>query len=154
MTNVKKRDGRSEKFDRSKIERSIRASGLDEKAAKEVAKMVPEREGITSDEIRKTVSRELRKRDTKVADRYDVTRRLAAKKAVEAAKGSAHLTEDAMKGMNLQPGDTVELLHGENRRTVKVAKTTTGKRSIHLHESDLKTLGASEGKRITVHRRK
>lgn len=153
MTNVRKKDGRTEKFDRSKIERSIRASGSDEKTAKEVARMVPEKEETTSEEIRKTVSREVRKRDPKVADRYDITRRLAAKKAVDAARGSANLTEDVMRGMNLKRGDTIEVLHGEKRHTVKVEKTITGERSIHLNESDLKTLGASEGTRITVHRR-
>ena len=153
MTDVRKRDGRTEKFSRSKIERSIRASGSDEKTAKEVAMTVTEREGMTSEDIRKTVSKELRKRKPEVADHYDVTRRLAAKKAMKAATGAAHLTEDAMRGMDLKTGDTIELLHGEKRRTVRVEKSIEGRRSIHLNESDLKNLGASEGTRITVHRR-
>ena len=153
MTDLKKRDGRTEKYDRSKIERSIRASGSDEKTAKEVARAITEREGTTSEEIRRTVSKELRRRSPEVADRYDETRRLAAKKAVEAAKGAAHMSEDAMRGMNIKKGDTIELVHGEKRHTVRVEKAITGKRSIHLNESDLRNLGASEGTRITVHRR-
>ena len=154
MTNVRKKNGKSERFDRTKIERSIRDSGADERTAKEVARMVPEKEDTTSEEVRRAVARELRKRNAKFADNYDATRRLAASKAIDAAKGTAHITEDAMKGLNVRKGDTIELIHGEKRHTVKVERTTPGEMRIHLNESDLKVLGAPEGARVSVQRRK
>ncbi len=154
MMNVRKKNGKSESFDRTKIERSIRDSGADETTAKEVARMVPETEDTTSEEIRRAVSRELRKRSAKFADNYDATRRLAASKAIDAAKGAANITEDAMKGLNVKRGDTIELIHREKRHSVKVEGTAPGEMRIHLNESDLKVLDAPEGTRVSVQRRK
>ncbi len=152
MANVKKKDGRTEMFDRTKLERSIRDAGADENTAREVGNKVIEREGMTTDEIRKNVSNELRQRNAEVAERYVNTKRLAAKKAVDAAKGTARITENCMKKLNLKSGDTIELIHKDRRHKVKAEMASIGRIEIHLHEDDLKALGAEEGTRIAARR--
>lgn len=154
MANVMKKDGRTEMFNRTKLERSMRDAGADESTAREVASKVKEREGMTTDEIRKTVTNELRQRKTEIAERYENTKRLAAKKAVDAAKGTARITEDTMNRMNLKTGDNMELMHENNRHTVKAEKASVGRKEIRLHEEDLKALGAKEGTRITARKRR
>ena len=154
MANVKKIDGRTEMFNRTKLERSIRDAGADENMAREVAAKVKEREGMTTDEIRKTISNELRQRKAEVAERYVNTKRLAAKKAVDAAKGTARITEDTMKRMNLKTGDNMELMHENKRHTVRAEQASVGRNEIRLHEEDLKALGVKEGTRIAVRRQR
>jgi hypothetical protein len=154
LANVKKMDGRTEMFDRPKLERSIKDAGADENTAREVAAKVEDREGMTTDEIRKSVTNELRQRKAEVAERYENTKRLAAKKAVDAAKGTARITEDTMKRMNLKTGDNMELMHENNRHTVRAEQASVGRNEIRLHEEDLKTLGAEEGTRIAARRQK
>jgi plastocyanin len=150
LANVKKKDGRTEMFDRTKLERSIRDAGANESTAKEVAAKVEDREGMTTDEIRKNISNELRQRNAEVAERYKNTKRLAAKKAVDAAKGTARITENCMEKMNLKSGDTIELIHKDRRHKVIAEKASIGRIEIHLHEDDLKALGAEEGTRIAA----
>ena len=154
MANVKKKDGRTEMFDRTKLERSIRDAGADENTAKEVAAKVEDREGMTTDEIRKNVTNELRPRKAEIAERYVNTKRLAAKKAVDAAKGTARITENCMEKMNLKSGDTIELMHEDKRHKVIAEKASVGRIEIHLHEEDLKALGAEEGTRIAARKQK
>ena len=147
---VKKRDGTTERFDRSKLERSIRSAGADEKAAKEIAKKIREREGITTSEIRETILKELEKVNRRAAETYRSTRRLAARKAVEAAKGTARLGEETMKRLNIQAGQRIEVSHGAKTHKVTVERSPKVKKDIHLHNEDLETLGASEGARVLV----
>jgi formylmethanofuran dehydrogenase subunit D len=152
--NVNKKDGSSEMFDRTKLERSIRYAGADEKMAREIAATVEEREGMTTNEIRRTVTDELSIRNAEVASRYRNTKRFAAKKAVDAARGTARLTENCMKKLNLSSGDTIELMHEERRHNVIAQKASVGRIEIHLHEEDLNALGAKEGTRIAVRKQK
>jgi hypothetical protein len=150
LANVKKKDGRTEMFNRTKLERSMKDAGADESTAREVASKVEDREGMTTDEIRRTVSNELRQRKAEVAERYANTKRLAAKKAVDAAKGTARITENCMEKMKLKSGDIIELMHENRRHKVKAEKASVGRIEIHLHEEDLKALGAKEGTRIAA----
>jgi formylmethanofuran dehydrogenase subunit D len=154
LTNVNKKNGSSEMFDRTKLERSIRYAGADEKMARAIAAKVKEREGMTTDDIRRTVADELSIRNTEVTARYEDTKRFAAKKAMDAAKGTARITENCMKKLNLKSGDTIELMHENRRHTVRTEKASVGRIEIHLHEEDLNALGAKEGTRIAVRRQK
>lgn len=153
MENVKKRSGKTEKFDKAKLERSLRKARIDEKTAMDITNRVSEKELNTTDEIRKMVAEELRKTDAKVAERYEDTRRLAAKAAIDAAKGIARMTEETMNRLNLEVGDTVELCHEDHKHTVKAERAAMGLKEIRLHEEDLKALGVTDGTSIAVRRR-
>ena len=152
MVKITKRDGRKEEFDSTKIERSLRASGVSEEVARDVTSKVEPREGMTVDEIRTAVSKELRTRDAKLADRYDDTRHMTARSAVEAAEGTVKMTEEAMRTLRVNVGDHVELSFSGNMRKLRAEKAPHDVTGIQLHESELKALGAHDGVRIAVRR--
>ncbi len=154
MENVKKRSGETEKFDKAKIERSLRKARADEKTATDIANRVSEKEVNTTDEIRNMIAEELRKTDAKAAEQYKDTRRLAARAAVDAAKGIARLAEETMTRLNLKAGDTIDLCHKDHKHTVKTEKAAVGAKEIRLHEEDLKSLGITDGTQIAVRRLK
>ena len=154
MENVKKRSGETEKFDKAKIERSLRKARADEKTATDIANRVSEKEVNTTDEIRNMIAEELRKTDAKAAEQYKDTRRLAARAAVDAAKGIARLAEETMTRLNLKAGDTIDLCHEDHKHTVKTEKAAVGAKEIRLHEEDLKALGVTDGTQIAVRRQK
>ena len=154
MENVRKRSGETEKFDKGKLERSLRKARVDEKTAMDITNRVSEKELNTTDEIRNMVAEELRKTDAKAAERYKDTRRLAARAAVDAAKGIARLAEETMTRLNLKAGDTIDLCHEDHKHTVKAEKATVGAKEIRLHEEDLKALDVTDGTQIAVRRQK
>ena len=154
MENVKKRSGETEKFDKTKLERSLRKAKVDEQKAIDITNRISEKEMNTTSEIRNMVVEELRKTDTEAATRYESTRRLAAKAAIDAAKGIARLTEETMNKLNLEVGDTINLCHKDHNHTVKAERATVGAKEIRLHEEDLKSLGITDGTSIAVRRLK
>ena len=153
MDNVRKRSGETEKFDKAKLERSLRKARVDEKTAMDITNRVSEKELNTTDEIRKRVAEELRKTDAKAAERYEDTRRLAAKAAIDAAKGTARMTEDTMNRLKLEAGDTIDLCHEDHKHTVKAERAAINAKEVRLHEEDLKALGVTDGTSIAVRRR-
>lgn len=66
---VKKRDGKLENFDKSKIIRSCKKVGVKEGLAKDIANIVETEiyDGITTTEIRAFVLKELERKDSKAA---------------------------------------------------------------------------------------
>jgi phosphatidate phosphatase PAH1 len=154
LVNVKKKDGRTEEFKRTKIERSLKNVGVKETNAKEIANKVSEKEGMTTTEIRESVQKELRNRNKEAAEKYESSRRLAARKAIDAAKGTVRLTEETMKRLNLRPGENLELCHKDNRITLKAEKGLVATNEIRLHEDDLRKIGAPEGTRIVARRKR
>lgn len=154
MENVKKRSGETEKFDKTKLERSLRKTRVDEQKAIDITNRISEKEMNTTTEIRNMVVEELRKTDTEAATRYESTRRLAAKAAIDAAKGVARLTEETMNKLNLEVGDTISLCYEDHKHTVKAERAVVGAKEIRLHEEDLKSLGITDGTSIAVRRLK
>ena len=153
MANVTKWNGSTEPFNRAKIEKSIRNAGMDEAAARNIAKEIPERD-FTTAELRKTITQHIRESNQEAADRYEGTARLVARKSVQTAKGVARMTQNTLNRMKIKVGETVNLAHGEKKHSVKVEANTQAKeREIHLHNEDLRTVGAEEGSRINTHRR-
>lgn len=154
MVNVKKRNGSMQMFERSKIERSLRESGASEGVAREVAASVHEREGMTVDEIRSMVSRELRSRDAKAADHYDSTRRMVARRAVEAAsRGTAWMSPESMRTMRIKAGEPVDISFSGRTQTLRAETAPKGASGVQVSEPDLKALGAREGMKVEVRRR-
>lgn len=151
MTTVTKKDGRKEEFDRTKIERSVRSAGVDEETARRVADQVPKKEGILSEGVREIVKKVLEEWDAEAAQRYDRTRRLAAKKSIATTKGTARLSNDAMECLKLKPGDSVEASHDDQKCTLRAErdeKTDIRWSEIWLNYEDMKDIGIPEGKRV------
>jgi len=150
MANVMKRDGRSEDFNNQKIKLSVLRAGANEKVASEVANTILESNAMTTANIRMAVTEELRKRNPESAKNYENTRRLTARKAIDAARGTVRISEEIMKRLDIKPGDPVELRHGNNTHRMKADKGASSARDINLNHEDLKTLGVTEGLRIAV----
>ena len=153
MVNIKKRDGRTEAFDASKLERSLRSTGASANTVREVTSRVKAREGMTVDEIRTTVSKELRARDAKAAEHYDGTRRMVATTAVEAATGTVRMTEEMMRSLRVSAGDSVELSYSGRTRSLRAERASPGVRGVQLSTTELRALGVRDGSRVTVSRR-
>lgn len=152
MKNVRKMDGSVEDFDRAKIEQSILRAGGDVNLAAKVAKTVPEEVALTTANIRQKVANELTKRNQDVARRYWGTRRMTAKRAVDAAEGSAMLTEDVMSKLGSKPGEPLQICYGDKIHSVMALEGAENPRSIRMHEKDMAKIGATEGNRIAVRR--
>ena len=152
MPLVNKRTETQEEFDRAKLEESITRAGATEETAKEIASRIDPTTLKTTEEIRRHVVEELRKTDAAIAERYERTRNLAAKKAMEAVMGTVRLHMETMKALGANTGDTIIVEYGGNTHTLTAETASVERREMHLHERDLETLGATEGARLAVRR--
>ncbi|MFQ6128936.1 MAG: ATP cone domain-containing protein [Thermoplasmata archaeon] len=152
MPLLNKRTGTQEEFNRAKLEESITRAGATEETAREIASRIDPTTVNTTEEIRRCVVEELRKTDAAIAERYKRTRILAARKAVEAAMGTVRLHMETMKALGANPGDSIIVEHRGNTHTLTAETARVEMREIHLHESDLEKLGATEGTRLATRR--
>jgi len=63
------------------------------------------------------------------------------------------LSEETMNRLRLKGGDSINIIHSDESRTLKVERGTLKNNEINLNESDLRNIGASDGMRILVQRR-
>ncbi len=152
MPLVNKRTGTQEEFDRAKLEESLTRGGATEETAKEIASRIDPTTLKTTEEIRRHVVEELRKTDAVIAERYERTRNLAAKKAMEAVMGTVRLHMETMKALGANTGDSIIIEHRGNTHTLKAETAPVERREIHLHETDLEKLGATEGMKLAARR--
>ena len=152
MPLVNKRTDTQEEFDRAKLEGSLTRAGATEETAKEIASGIDPTTLKTTEEIRRHVVEELRKTDAAIAERYERTRNLAAKKAMEAAMGTVRLHMETMKALGANTGDSITIEHRGNTHTLKAETAPVEIREIHLHETDLEKLGATEGTKLAARR--
>ena len=156
MSLVKKKNGATEEFDSKKIEDSLRNTGTTDETAKEVASKVRVKEGITTTDIRRTVSRELKKINAEAAKSYSEARRLVAKKSMEAAEGIAWFSKETMNRLKLKTGEVMDILHGDRVHTMKAGrdKHNSSRNEISLANSDMEALGAEDGHRLVARKRR
>jgi len=149
---VTKEDGRTEPFDRAKIVRSLTDLGVDLSTAREVADAVREREGMSSDHIRRTVSSELRARDAALAARYDATRTMPLRVDPRAARGTVCVSDDLMSQLGVMVGQSVEVEGDMAAARMRVARSSRHGRRMHMNGLDMRTIGAADGALVTVRR--
>jgi len=163
--NILKENGKSEEFDSTKLEASIRSVGRDENTAREISTLVTARNPTSTKDIRKIVSKELRNRSVdasrnyeesrSAARRYMESRMLIAKNGNKATPGMALLPKEAMTSLNLDDGDKFMVMHGTQRQALmaKLSDDTEMRwNEIGLHSDDLQNIGASEGFDIIAQR--
>lgn len=157
---VTKADGSIEPFDRSKLERSLRSAGADEATASEVALRVEGQlkvAGIraTTREVRSLVMEQLARRDPDSADRYDGTRKLVVRPAVEATTGVARLPPGVVASMRLRNGGTLRMVvrgHWRNLGVEVNERTAILGDEVRLNVADMRALGVRSGDRVLVTR--
>jgi hypothetical protein len=152
MINVSKRNGRLENFDRNKIAHSVQNAGLNERMAKEVASMIPKREGISSDEIRKLVSYEIEARDKNAARRYEEWRRLVVKSHFR-SRGVARLSKNALNNLGISSGEEMKIRYREKNFTLTADvndSINTPWKEVRIHKEDMMNIGIDEGDCVSV----
>lgn len=148
---IKKRSGELQEFDRRKLEESMKRAGASEETARRVADRIEPSEGMTTDELRKHVSRELERENALLSGAYASTRRLRARTASDLAAGVALFHEEVLRQHGLQSGQPAHVVHMDRRADVQVRPTESAKLAeIWMSKSDLERLGASEGSRVNV----
>lgn len=75
MIELKKRTGETQKFDLNKLEKSIRAAGVDQPTSHEIASRIKPKEGWSTQEVRSQVVNELKRKDPEAAERYELHKR-------------------------------------------------------------------------------
>ncbi len=162
---ILKENGKSEEFDSTKLEASVRNVGRDENTAKEISTLVTARKPASTKEVRDIVSKELRNRSVdasrnyeesrSAARRYMESRMLVAKNGNKAAPGMALLPKEAMTRLNLDDGDKFMVMHGTQRQAL-MAKLSDDPEmrwnEIRLHSDDMQNIGASDGFDIIAQR--
>ncbi|MCK4392254.1 hypothetical protein KAX17_05060 [Candidatus Bipolaricaulota bacterium] len=152
MAKVKKRTGREEDFDRSKLEKSLKRTGAKDETVREIAEKIKPREGITTSEVRSQAASELRSRNVEAAKHYESTRTRKAKTSSEVPIGTVRLDEKTLKALNASAGDTMELVHEGKTQRMKVEAFFAAQEEIQLHPEALEALGATEGTKVAFRR--
>jgi hypothetical protein len=154
MKQVFKSDGSVVPFDREKLVQSVWAAGASEATSEEVANEIGSKgDSMSSHEIRQLVMLELGERDQSAARRYDASRRLVARLAVEVPCGVVRLPAGILMSMGLSQGETVQLYPDDRVRTVQAELnewTVIAKNEVRLNTQDLEELHVEDGGRILL----
>lgn len=151
MARVRKRSGEMEEFDRRKLEESIRRAGASDETARRVADRIRPSEGVSTDELRRMVSQELRRESEALSGAYTTTRRLRARSDSGLSTGVVKMHEDLLRQHGLKEGEQAHIVHEDRRAEVKVRPEGSARPAeILMSKSDLERLGASEGSRVNV----
>lgn len=151
MTNVTKRSGELQPYDRRKLVQSMVQAGASEPVAKEIAAKVQaaEKEGLSTIELRRLVAAELRKVNEAVSEAYARTLRLPVKARDEVETGRARVPKRIERVPDMTSGQPGRVGFGERRAEVRI-EPALDHREVWLNPSDIRALGAPEGARVAV----
>jgi len=151
VVKIRKTTGGLEDFDRRKLEKSIRHAGASEEVAKSISERIEPSEGMSTEELRRKVSEELRRKNEALSGAYTTTKRLKARSSSDLKSGVVRMHEELIKSFGIHAGDKVSLTHLENEARVEVQAEGSGNpREVVVNRSDLEKLGAEEGARVNV----
>lgn len=151
MAKVRKRSGEMEEFDRRKLEESIRRAGASDETARRVAERIRPSEGVSTEELRRMVSQELRRESEPLSGAYTTTRRLRARADPGLSAGVVKMHEDLLKQHGLKEGQQARIVHMDSVREVEVRPESSAQPAeVLMSKSDLERLGAAEGSRVNV----
>ena len=147
-----KRNGRSEAFNRDKLERSIMAAGASIETSKKILQSIDVKNKMKTEDIRRSISNSLQKMDARSAENYDRNRRLRIRQSEDVEKGSILLDKSTMADLRLRPGDDLEIKLGNRTELFKTEISDRGGLEAFVNNRDMKTLNIDEGRRIVVQR--
>lgn len=149
MTQVVKRSGELQEFDRTKLVASIQRAGADPQVANAIGAKITVAEGTSTMDLRRNVTEELRKVDERLADAYARTLRLRAMARDDVSAGSARVPKKIERVMGVTPGQPARVRHKDNRRDVRV-EPALDMREVWLNRTEYEALGLPEGTRVAV----
>lgn len=148
--NIKKRNGKTEYFDRGKLERSMKAAGASSETASKVIDGIQIKDGITSSDLRRSISAGLRKIDKGSADTYDRQRRVRVQKLEDVKIGTIHLDRKTMTDFNLKSGDPIEIVLGSRTETLRAEISARTGMDAYMNNNDIRSMNLNENNRILV----
>ena len=150
---IRKRNGRYQKFRRSKIVQSLQKAGLETRMAKTISKMVKVENGMSAGELKYRVHNVLKKVESKVAEKYWSTRGFKVNDEVFEVDGSAIISEETMDDLDLHIGETIDIFNGEKYETVRAYEVSghgINPGEIYLSHNDMFDIGVHAGSRIAI----
>ncbi len=146
---IQKKSGELQEFDRRKLEESVRRAGASQDVAKRIAEKIQPSEGMSTQDIRRRVSDELRNENMALSGAYMSARRLRARAAQDLSAGVARLHTDHLRG--LSSDQSAMLVHGNKRAELRVEPSASAaSHEVLLSSADLQRLGIQEGSRVAV----
>ena len=126
-------------------------AGASDPVAKEIAKKVQavDGDGLSTIELRRLVTSELRKVNEAVAEAYARTVRFPVKARNDVGAGQAHVPKRIERLPDILPGQPGRVGFGERRTNVRI-EPSLDQREVWLNPSDFRALGAPEGARVAI----
>ena len=152
---VSKRNGRHQRYKKSKLVRSLQEAGFETGKAKLIASLVEVENGMSTKELKKKVYGIAKKIEKKNAEKYLDTHGVKVYEELTGVDGYGLLTEDTMKKFGLRTGDPLDVYNGERYETVRtfeIAGNGTGKRpgNIYISHRNMSDIGTHRGSKIAV----
>jgi len=146
---IKKKSGEPADFDRGKLETSMQNAGASADVARRISERIRPSEGLSTDDLRKSVVEELLKENAALSGAYMSTKRLRVRSASDLASGVARLHAEHVHG--LRSDVNAILLYASKKAEVRLEPSPTADRKeIHLNKVDIDKLGAQDGSRVSV----
>jgi len=146
---IKKKSGEPADFDRGKLETSMQNAGASADVVKRISERIQPSEGLSTDDLRKSVAEELRKENAALSGAYMSTKRLRVRSVSDLASGVARLHAEHVHG--LRSDVNAILLYASKKAEVRLEPSPSADRKeIHLNKVDIHKLGAQDGYRVSV----
>lgn len=146
---IRKKSGESADFDRGKLETSMQNAGASADVVKRISERIQPSEGLSTDDLRKSVAEELLKENAALSGAYMSTKRLRVRSASDLASGVARLHAEHVRG--LRSDVNAILLYASKKAEVRLEPSPAADRNeIHLNKVDIDKLGVQDGSRVSV----
>jgi len=150
---IRKRNGRYQKLERSKIMSSLQKAGLESRKAKVMSRTMEVEEGMTTGEIKYKVYGLLKRMDPRVAEKYWTTRGFKVNEEILEVDGNAIISEKTMKDLGLHVGEPIDIYNGEKFETFRAYEISHDgiyPGNIYISQNDMLDIGIHPGSRIAV----
>jgi len=112
-------DGTHERFDRSKIFKSLTTVGMDPHSARMISEQIEPHPGITEHEIKVKVFRLLDDIDPAVSERYLRTKKVYIRTESLDAPGHVMVPRAVLEYLEIKSGDKVDIIHCDRNCTLR-----------------------------------
>ena len=151
MVKIRKRTGIPQEFDSKKLQRSLECAGVPSDIAAGIAGKINPTEGMSTWDIRRSITRILSEINPAYMASYDSTRNLNARGSEYVSKGICRINEEFMNDLGLKSGQNVMILAGEKKSEMRVESVPSlSPREVLMNDSELDKLSIKSGTRVSV----
>ena len=151
MPKIRKPCGTMEEYNRARLEQSILSAGAPPETADRISKKIRAFDGVSVDDIRNSVARELQSEDPRLADAYLRSENLITRISPAVQPGEAEVSSDVVRRAMASPGQKAVLQVGNRATDVSVKpRDVVPPTEIRMSKRDVERLEARDGARVTV----